>query len=206
MSWRPKPRRSDRRVRDQSSSNWRNAASEAKIETSARGSARQAKPNVRQTSAPQTCPPRRPARSAPSSLIDRAPLPRRSGAEVAAGNLASPSESLKMGDESVCIGTLGPASRPPSFFAKLFQRSVVPMPSFSKQCLGGFVGFQRVMIDPNPHCSPPNFYLSNAARGSRELGPIGFGGTAWKDRSINFVFPKEMPPLSPLLSTKRWER
>jgi hypothetical protein len=37
----------------------------------------------------------------------------------------------------------------PSFLSKLFQGSVVPMPSFSKQCLGGFVGFQGLIIDPN---------------------------------------------------------
>jgi hypothetical protein len=53
---------------------------------------------------------------------------------------------------------VGPTRRrlAPSFFAKLFQRSVVPMPSFSKecfgdynrdqgynrQCFGGFVAFQ----------------------------------------------------------------
>jgi hypothetical protein len=27
--------------------------------------------------------------------------------------------------------------------------------------------------------------------GSRALGPVGFGGTARKDRSATFVFPKE---------------
>src|SRR6202041_1998196 len=36
-------------------------------------------------------------------------------------------------------------------FCKPFQRSRVPMPSFSKECLGGFVGFQGVTIDPNLH-------------------------------------------------------
>jgi hypothetical protein len=41
--------------------------------------------------------------------------------------------------------------------ATLFQRSVVPMPSFSKDSFGGFVGFQEVTIDPNPKCRSPNF-------------------------------------------------
>jgi hypothetical protein len=66
---------------------------------------------------------------------------------------------------------LGPASRPPSIFAKLFQRSVVPMPSFSKECLGDFVGFQRVTIDPNPKCRPPNFL----ARMGREESALAQG-------------------------------
>src|ERR1700679_3449896 len=42
-------------------------------------------------------------------------------------------------------------------FCKCFQRSVVPMPRISKECLGGFVGFQRVTIDPNELSGSPNF-------------------------------------------------
>jgi hypothetical protein len=34
------------------------------------------------------------------------------------------------------------ASRSPSFLSKLFQICVVPMPSFSKECLGGFGDFK----------------------------------------------------------------
>jgi hypothetical protein len=52
--------------------------------------------------------------------------------------------------------------RAPRFFAKLFQRSVVPMPSFSKECLGGFVGFQWVTLAPNQNCSSPNIFGSRA--------------------------------------------
>ena len=63
------------------------------------------------------------------------------------------------------------------------------MPSFSKKCLGGFVGFRRnlqvVVLQI--------FQLRNGNRGSRALEPVGFGGTAWKDRSIYFVFPKGDP-------------
>jgi hypothetical protein len=35
-------------------------------------------------------------------------------------------------------------------FSKYFQINVVPIPSLSKECFGGFVGFQWVAIDPNP--------------------------------------------------------
>jgi hypothetical protein len=31
------------------------------------------------------------------------------------------------------------------------------MPSFSKECVGGFVLFQWVAIDPNEKFTPPNF-------------------------------------------------
>jgi hypothetical protein len=48
--------------------------------------------------------------------------------------------------------------RPPSFFAKLFQRSVVPMPSFSKECLGGFMRFQGLAINPNLFLRPSNLF------------------------------------------------
>jgi hypothetical protein len=34
-------------------------------------------------------------------------------------------------------------------FYKPFQINAVPMPSFSKECFGGFVEFQSVTIDPN---------------------------------------------------------
>jgi hypothetical protein len=41
--------------------------------------------------------------------------------------------------------------KPPDLqiFAQLFQRSAVPLPSFSKESFGGFVGFQEIAIDPN---------------------------------------------------------
>jgi hypothetical protein len=48
----------------------------------------------------------------------------------------------------------------PRLFAKHFQGSAVPMPSFSKEKLGGFVGFQGLTIDPNANTrfySAPNF-------------------------------------------------
>jgi hypothetical protein len=38
--------------------------------------------------------------------------------------------------------------------AKHFQISVVPMPSISKDCCGGFVGFQGLTIDPNGKVDP----------------------------------------------------
>jgi hypothetical protein len=31
------------------------------------------------------------------------------------------------------------------------------MPSFSKECVGGFEVFQEVTIDPNPNYGSPNF-------------------------------------------------
>jgi hypothetical protein len=34
-------------------------------------------------------------------------------------------------------------------FCRHFQINAVPTPSISKECFGGFVGFQRVTIDPN---------------------------------------------------------
>jgi hypothetical protein len=64
--------------------------------------------------------------------------------------------------------------RPPSFFAKYFEGSVVPMPSFSKECLGGFVEFQWLAMAPNrqtdfalPHffCEPKAFARSKSAVG-----------------------------------------
>jgi hypothetical protein len=42
-------------------------------------------------------------------------------------------------------------------FCKYFQRNVVPMPSFSKECFGGFVEFQRVTIDPNALLGSPTY-------------------------------------------------
>jgi hypothetical protein len=65
-----------------------------------------------------------------------------------------------------------PLGRAPSFFAKLFQGSVVPMPSFSKECLGGFEVFQGVTIDPNPLFIAPNFC------GLRRPEALPFGSTA----------------------------
>jgi hypothetical protein len=57
---------------------------------------------------------------------------------------------LQLGERIAAAGSKG--EPPPNLCranAKHFQISVVPMPSFSKDCFGGFVGFQRVTIDPN---------------------------------------------------------
>jgi hypothetical protein len=41
-------------------------------------------------------------------------------------------------------------ARCPSFLL-IFPKKCGLMPSFSKECLGGFVGFQGLAIDPNTH-------------------------------------------------------
>src|SRR6202453_3672470 len=75
----------------------------------------------------------------------------------------------------------GPVPPPPSFF-QAFPNKCDFLPSFSKECLGGFVGFQGVTIDPNPKCRSPRFWRRKGARGARApWGSVGFGGTPWKD-------------------------
>jgi hypothetical protein len=85
---------------------------------------------------------RRPPRSIePAPPIGKSPIPRRL-------------ENLQI-------------SSAPNFFgsnAKHFQISVVPMPSFSKDSFGGFVGFQRVALDPNRKIASPNYCPPNRAR------------------------------------------
>jgi hypothetical protein len=47
------------------------------------------------------------------------------------------------------------------------------MPSFSKECLGGFVGFQGLAIDPNLFSIPASFLLSaTLAPGGKKTLPI----------------------------------
>jgi hypothetical protein len=77
--------------------------------------------------------------------------------------------------------------------SKLFQRSVVPMPSFSKERLGGFVGFQRDTLDPNASCGPPNFYLHNAARGSARLDQSSSVEQHGKTLALLLFFRKKNP-------------
>src|ERR1700677_4354011 len=60
----------------------------------------------------------------------------------------------------------GPVPPPPSFF-QAFPNKCDFLPSFSKECLGGFVGFQWVTIDPNPKCRSPDFWRRKEARGAR---------------------------------------
>jgi hypothetical protein len=43
------------------------------------------------------------------------------------------------------------------------------MPSYSKECLGGFVGFQRLAIDPNEKVCFPNFSPFRARKRPREF-------------------------------------
>jgi hypothetical protein len=51
------------------------------------------------------------------------------------------------------------------------------MPSFSKECLGGFVGFQRIMTAPNIIFGSPNIFDSLAAESTsatpRQVGIEG---------------------------------
>jgi hypothetical protein len=77
--------------------------------------------------------------------------------------------------------------------AKHFQISVVPMPSFSKESLGGFEGFQRVTIDPNQKSCI--FQIFEFRMGSNSLSfanPSGEKRKPIKRRhSIICYFPKE---------------
>jgi hypothetical protein len=58
-------------------------------------------------------------------------------------------------------------------FAKDFQRNAVPAPRISKQCFGGFVGFQWLTIDPNPFFAFPNFCRWRRPREAGRRGPQG---------------------------------
>jgi hypothetical protein len=55
-----------------------------------------------------------------------------------------PSQNYATGQAKAAMRRLGLQA-----FCKHFQRNAVPMPSFSKECLGGFAGLQGVTIDPN---------------------------------------------------------
>ena len=63
----------------------------------------------------------------------------------------------------------GPIPPPPSFF-QAFPNKCDFLPSFSKECLGGFVGFQGVTIDPNLKIESvvlQIFWRRKGARGAR---------------------------------------
>ncbi len=47
------------------------------------------------------------------------------------------------------------------------------MPSFSKECLGGFVGFQWVTIDPNVKAPPPKGGGFGLRLKAGSVGPMG---------------------------------
>jgi hypothetical protein len=70
------------------------------------------------------------------------------------------------------------------------------MPSFSKDCFGGFVLFQRVAIDPNEKFSAPNFLphrMTLRLRSSdwRATGrQFGMGENHWRQLSANSIFRK----------------
>jgi hypothetical protein len=53
------------------------------------------------------------------------------------------------GDRRMSGATASTRAVAPSFF-QAFPKKCGFMPSFSKECVGGFVGFQGVTIDPNP--------------------------------------------------------
>jgi hypothetical protein len=54
-------------------------------------------------------------------------------------------------------------ARPPSFI-QTFPNFRLFSPNIRKESFGGFVGFQRVAIDPNNNCTHPNFAGCAAAR------------------------------------------
>jgi hypothetical protein len=54
---------------------------------------------------------------------------------------------------------------PPSFF-QAFPNFRLFSPSFSKECFGGFVGFQGVAIDPNQK-SPSKYFARECDRARR---------------------------------------
>jgi hypothetical protein len=65
------------------------------------------------------------------------------------------------------------------------------MPSFSKECFGGFVGFQEVTIDPNKKAHLQTFVILDWAKNSpRAPAPFGIAAATCKDVSMNSVFQK----------------
>jgi hypothetical protein len=81
---------------------------------------------------------------------------------------------------------------PPNIFAKLFQISVVPIPSFSKDSLGGFVGFQGVTRRSKFIYAVQIFGLS-ASETTQRIWATRCGllkGTC-KHSSMSLVFQKE---------------
>jgi hypothetical protein len=80
----------------------------------------------------------------------------------------------------------------PRLQCKHFQISVVPMPSFSKDSFGGFVGFQGVAVDPNRKIDSPNFCPPNRARKAvpRPINSISCRASCMHANS-RFGFPKE---------------
>jgi hypothetical protein len=72
-----------------------------------------------------------------------------------------PGRDLQLGER---IAAAGSKSKPsPNLCganANHFQISVVPMPSFSKECLGGFEGFQHVTALQIKNLYLPNFLTS----------------------------------------------
>jgi hypothetical protein len=66
------------------------------------------------------------------------------------------------------------------------------MPRISKECLGGFVGFQRLTIDPNQKVSLSKFFVLSSGGGSPHTYERALDfSTAWKNGNTNCVFPKE---------------
>jgi hypothetical protein len=79
-------------------------------------------------------------------LVTRAPHP------------ASPGKKRGEGKRRATAAASSAASRSLQAFSRHFQIFVVPMPSFSKDSLGGFMEFQEVAIDPNEKRWFPNFW------------------------------------------------
>jgi hypothetical protein len=67
------------------------------------------------------------------------------------------------------------------------------MPSFSKDCYGGFVGFQGLTIDPNGKVDPLLIFVPNpwSKRQSQAPDQVAIGRATCIHVSTNPVFPKE---------------
>ena len=97
--------------------------------------------------------------------------------------------------ESIDIGSARLKLVTSKLIAKLFQISVVPMPSFSKECFGGFVEFQWVAIDPNGKLYSPNFWPDGGLAQPARQRKIVAG--ARSHSSMRSVFPKHKSSSAP---------
>src|ERR1700733_1595663 len=90
----------------------------------------------------------------------------------------------------------GPASgrsvyRPPSFF-QAFPKIRLFSPRISKECLGGFVRFQRLAIVPNPKVVSKLFALQIVSPKDPRRRPNKLdGNSSCFESSTNCAFPEE---------------
>jgi hypothetical protein len=87
---------------------------------------------------------------------------------------------------------------PSKLFRQTFPKICDSMPSFSKDCFGDFVEFQRVTIDPNEKVDSSKLLSLDPCSKSQPQAsdPISIARTTCIHASINIVFQKEKNALS----------